>query len=75
MGVEGVSVVIPACLRPSKGKHFLSFVSVSVAVTLEQVLIRYSPGFCYSAAVPALSIALWFHNHCKLKMPDNEMVF
>jgi len=44
-------------LRPSEGKHLLSFISVPMAVVCEQIFACYSLGPCCSALI-ALSVAL-----------------
>ena len=55
---RGVSLEVPAYLRPFEGKHILSFVSVSTAVVFEQVLACCSLGPCCSAVIAALPIML-----------------
>jgi len=52
------------CLRPSKGKQLLPFVSVLMTVVFEQVLTCCSLGPCYSAVIAVLSLMLQFVYLC-----------
>jgi len=57
-GVEGISLEIPAYLRPSEGKHLSSFVSASTAAALELILTCCSLRLCYPAVISVFSIML-----------------
>jgi len=58
------------CLRPSKGKHILSFVCVPMAVVFEQILTCCSLGPCCSAIIAVLSIALQAVTLCLPVFPN-----
>lgn len=60
MEAKGLSLEIPAYLRPSEGKQLLSFISVPLAVAFEQILTCCSLGSCCSAVIAALSIMLYW---------------
>jgi len=57
-GGKGVLLEVPVRLRLSEGKQLLSFVSVSMAVAVQQILTCCSVELCCSAVIAALSIAL-----------------
>ena len=55
----GVLQKILAYWRPSEGKQFLFFVSLSVVVAFEQVFCCCGLGSCCSAAVAELPVVLY----------------
>jgi len=57
-GGEGISLEIPAYLRPSEGKQLLSFISVPTAVAFGQIFTCCSLGPCCSAVIAVLPIVL-----------------
>ena len=60
-GGKGILLEIPAFLRFSEGKQFLSFIPVLTAVIFEQILPCCSLGPCCSAVIFVLSIVLQAH--------------
>jgi len=77
-GGTGISLEIPAYLRPSKGEQMLSFVSVPMAAAFEHILTCYSLGVCYSAIIAvfhhitALHISK-DHSGCLARMPGSAI--
>jgi len=66
---EGISLEIPACLRPSEGKQLLSFISVHTAVAFEQILP------CCSSSTLLLCCHCWaFHGVTAGKLVDTHTV-
>jgi len=57
-GGEGIFLVIPAYLRPSKGKETFPFVSVFVAAAFGLIFACCGLGLCYPALIAVLCVAL-----------------
>jgi len=56
-GGESISLLIPAYLRPSKGKQIPSFLSVSTAAVFDPILTCCSLGVYYYTVIALLSTA------------------